>query len=123
MAIKEKARELAQEIVSSQAYQEMKDAEEAVMADDEAGDLMEELESVQKRVQMAQMNGQEIDQSQKKKLQNLKAKMQQNPKIKDFLTAQQEFNGIMEDVNEIISNTLQGQEPEEEEDSGGQIIT
>ncbi len=123
MAIKEKARELAQEIVSSQAYQEMKDAEEAVMADDEAGDLMEELESVQKRVQMAQMNGQEIDQSQKKKIQNLKAKMQQNPKIKDFLSAQQEFNEIMEDVNEIISSTLQGQEPETEEDSGGQIIT
>ncbi len=126
MSIKEKAQELAQEIINSPEYQQMKDAEQAVMNDEDASDLMEELESAQKRVQMAQMNGQEIDQSQQKKIQNLKAKMQQNPEIKDFLQAQQNFNQIMEDVNEIISNALQGKDPEqaEQEDSGGgQIIT
>jgi len=124
MAIKEKAHELAQEIINSSEYEEMKQAEQAVMNDDEASDLMEELESVQQRIQMAQMNGQEIDQQQQKKIQNLKAKMQQNAKISDFLSAQQEFNEVMEDVNELISNALQGKEQAPEEDAGGgQIIT
>ena len=124
MAIKEKAHELAQEIINSSEYEEMKQAEQAVMNDDEASDLMEELESVQQRIQMAQMNGQEIDQQQQKKIQNLKAKMQQNAKISDFLSAQQEFNEVMEDVNEIISDALQGKEQAPEEDAGGgQIIT
>ena len=124
MAIKEKAHELAQEIINSSEYEEMKQAEQAVMNDDEASDLMEELESVQQRIQMAQMNGQEIDQQQQKKIQNLKARMQQNAKISDFLSAQQEFNEVMEDVNELISNALQGKEQAPEEDAGGgQIIT
>ncbi len=124
MAIKEKAHELAQEIINSSEYEEMKQAEQAVMNDDEASDLMEELESVQQRIQMAQMNGQEIDQQQQKKIQNLKARMQQNAKISDFLSAQQEFNEVMEDVNEIISDALQGKEQAPEEDAGGgQIIT
>lgn len=125
MTIKEKAQELAEEIINSPEYQKMKDAEQTVMNDEIASNLMEELESAQKRIQMAQMNGQEIDQSQQKKIQNLKAKMQQNPEIKDFLQAQQEFNQVMEDVNEIISNALQGKEPEpdQQDSGGGQIIT
>ncbi len=124
MAIKEKAHELAQEIINSSEYEEMKQAEQAVMNDDEASDLMEELESVQQRIQMAQMNGQEIDQQQQKKIQNLKARMQQNAKISDFLSAQQQFNEVMENVNEIISDALQGKEQAPEEDAGGgQIIT
>ena len=123
MAIEEKAKELAEEITQSAEFQEMKQAEEAVMDDEDASQLMEELESVQKRVQMAQMNGQEIDSQQQKKIQNLKAKMQQNPEIKEFINAQQEFNQMMENVNEIISSSIQDAETPESDAGGGQIIT
>ncbi len=116
MAIKEKAEELANEIVESNEFKEMKLAEQKVMNDDEASDLIEDFESAQKRVQMAQRNGKSIDQDQQRKIQNLQAKMQNNNIIKEFIQAQQDFNEVMKEVNEVISATI-------EESDSGQIIT
>ncbi len=116
MAIEEKAEELADEIVESAEFKEMKLAEQKVRNDEEASDLIQEFESAQKRVQMAQRNGKSLDQQQQKKIQNLQAKMQTNQTIKDFIQAQQDFNEVMQEVNEIISSTI-------EESDSGQIIT
>lgn len=109
----EKAENLADEIVNSDEYEELKSKEEVMQADDDAKALLEEFQSQQQRAQMAQMNGQEPGEDVQKEMQNLQAKMQKNDKVKEFMEAQQKFNKVMETVNQVISSALQGEEEEE----------
>ena len=107
MSINEKAQSLAQEIAQTSEYEELKNAEQVMHADEEAKDLLDDYQSTQKRLQMAQSNGQQVSSKQQKKLQNLQAKMQSNDKIKKFMEKQQEFNQLMQNVNQIISKELE----------------
>ncbi|MGM0420056.1 MAG: YlbF family regulator [Bacillota bacterium] len=116
MALIEKAEELAEEIVDSSEFKEMKRAEKNITEDEEATELMQEFQSAQQRIQMAQMNGQEMGQDKQKEIQNLQAKMQSNPKIKNFIEAQQNFSKVMETVNQTISEAIENSE-------AGSIIT
>ncbi|MFW5873055.1 MAG: YlbF family regulator [Halanaerobiaceae bacterium] len=116
MALIEKAEALADEIVESSEFKEMKRAEKNITEDDKATELMEEFQSAQQRVQMAQMNGQSLGEDKQKEIQNLQAKMQSNPKISEFIEAQQNFSKVMETVNQTISEAIENSE-------AGSIIT
>ena len=109
MAIMEKAQALAEEIVESTEYEELKNAETAMYDDEEAKDLLNEFESTQKRLQMAHANGKQINEKQQKDFQSIQSKMQQNEKIKEFMEAQQNFNKIMQTVNKVITDALQSE--------------
>ncbi|MFW5998270.1 MAG: YlbF family regulator [Halanaerobiaceae bacterium] len=108
MSVKEKAEELAEEIIETEEYQELKKAEENMHDDEEAENLLNEYQSTQQRLQMAQSNGQNISSQQQKKFQNLQTKMQSNSEIKNFMEKQQEFNKVMQEVNQTISSYLGG---------------
>lgn len=112
----DKAEELGDEILESSEYNELKDAEEAVESDETAKSLLDEFQAAQKRLQMAQANGQEVTQEQQQEIQSIQAKMQENEKIKEFMEAQQNFNKIMQTVNQVITSALQGEEAAAEDE-------
>jgi cell fate (sporulation/competence/biofilm development) regulator YlbF (YheA/YmcA/DUF963 family) len=118
MSIMEKAESLGEEIVESSEYNKLKDAEEAMQADDDAKALLDQFQAKQKQLQMAQMNGQQATQEQQQELQSIQAKMQENDKVKAFMETQEEFNKIMETVNQVITNALQGEEEGADCDKG-----
>ncbi|ACL70276.1 YlbF family regulator [Halothermothrix orenii] len=109
MSIIKKAEELGKEIVDSAEYKELKSTEEAMQNDKEAQSLLNEFRSKQQRLQMAQANGKNITEDQKKELMALQARMQENEKIKNFMTAQQKFNQVMQTVNQAITGIIAGQ--------------
>ena len=111
----EKAEELAEEIVNSSEYEKLKAKEEAMQADEDAQELLQQYQAQQQRAQMAQMNGQQPGQDLQQEMQNLQTKMQENAKVKDFMDAQQEFNKVMETVNQVISSALQDEDEEQAE--------
>ena len=107
MSIMEKAEKLGQEIANSSEYEKLVDAEQVMHQDEEAKDLLEDFQSVQKRMKMAQANGQQPGPSQQQKLQTIQSQMQENEKIKDYMEAQKQFNEVMKTVNDVITSQLQ----------------
>ncbi|MFW5995739.1 MAG: YlbF family regulator [Halanaerobiaceae bacterium] len=110
MSIMEKAKTLGQELAESEEYEQLKDAEEKMYEDEDAKNLLDSFESAQKRMQMAQANGQQPGPSQQQKLQTLQSQMQDNGMIKSYMEAQKQFNQVMKTVNQVISEQLQGEE-------------
>jgi len=124
MSVIEKAKELGQELVESEEYKELKRKEKALYDDEDATSLLEEYENINKQLQMARANGQEVNDQQQKKMQSLQMKMEQNPSIKSYIESQKKFNEVMNSVNKIINGyiTDQKQEQEAAQDQGSSNI-
>ena len=74
--------------------------------DPNAMDLLEEFQSNQQQVMMAQQSGQQLDQDTIQKMQSLEQQMQLNQSIKKVMEKRQSFEEVMQNVNETISKTL-----------------
>ncbi|MFW5991684.1 MAG: YlbF family regulator [Halanaerobiaceae bacterium] len=112
MSIQEKAKSLGEAIKDSPEYKVLRSSEAAMYNDEDAKVILDDFNALQKRVQMAQQNGKQITQQQQRQMQNLRSKMQNNDKVKEFMEAQQEFNEIMKSVNETITGVLGDNNPE-----------
>ncbi len=124
MSVIEKAKELGQELIDSAEYKELKEKESALYDDEDATSLLEDFEQLNKQLQMARANGQEVSESQQKKLQSLQMKMEQNPSIKSYIESQKKFNEVMNSVNKIINGFITGQNQEEQQaQESSNIIT
>jgi cell fate (sporulation/competence/biofilm development) regulator YlbF (YheA/YmcA/DUF963 family) len=125
MSVIEKAKELGQELVESEEYKELKKKESALYDNEEATSLLEEYENINKQLQMARANGQEVNDEQQKKMQSLQMKMENNPAIKSYIESQKKFNEVMNSVNKIINGYITGQDQEQEaqEQESSNIIT
>ena len=112
--VMEYAEDLANAIVESQEYQELKEKEEIMVEDEEAKSMLDNLNAKYQQVQMMQQNGQEVSDEKKQELQMMEQKMKQNDKISEFYEAQNHFNQLMNSVNQVITDKLQGEEEQEQ---------
>ena len=110
--VMEYAEDLAEAIVDSQEFQELKEKEEVMVEDEDAKSMLDNLNAKYQQVQMMQQNGQEVSDEQKQELQMMEQKMKQNDKISEFYEAQNHFNQLMNSVNQVITDKLQGNEEE-----------
>lgn len=101
------AEELADAIVESSEFQELKEKEEIMVEDEEAKSMLDDLNAKYQQVQMMQQNGQEVSDEQKQELSMMEQKMKQNEKIAEFYEAQNHFNQLMNSVNQVITDKLQ----------------
>lgn len=109
MSVIEKARELGELISLSAELSQMRDTQNAMLADPEARSIVEEFNSKQKYYMSLQQQGVELTDSQKQDVQELEQKMLDNPLIIDFFRAQQSFEKMLEQINEIISHAITGE--------------
>lgn len=112
MSILDKARELGEEIASSIELEEMKNAEIAMMSDTEANNLISEFNQKQKKFMNLRASGKELTNEQVKEVEDLEKRVLDNPLIVDFFRKQQNFERIIEEINEIISSAIAGQGPD-----------
>lgn len=112
--VMEYAEDLAEAIVDSQEFQELKDKEEVMVKDEDAKTMLDELNAKYQQAQMMQKNGQEMSDEQKQELQVMEQKMKKNDKISEFYEAQNHFNQLMNSVNQVITQKLQGEEEQTE---------
>ena len=110
----EYAEDLAEAIVESQEFQELKDKEEVMVEDEDAKTMLDELNAKYQQAQMMQKNGQQMSDEQKQELQVMEQKMKKNDKISEFYEAQNHFNQLMNSVNQVITQKLQGEEEQAE---------
>jgi len=112
--VMEYAEDLAEAIVESQEFQELKDKEETMVEDEDAKTMLDELNAKYQQAQMMQKNGQQMSDEQKQELQVMEQKMKKNDKISEFYEAQNHFNQLMNSVNQVITQKLQGEEEQAE---------
>jgi len=112
--VMEYAEDLAEAIVESQEFQELKDKEETMVEDEDAKTMLDELNAKYQQAQMMQKNGQQMSDEQKQELQVMEQKMKKNDKISEFYEAQNHFNQLMNSVNQVITQKLQGEEQAED---------
>jgi len=112
--VMEYAEDLANAIVDSQEFQELKEKEEVMVEDEDAKSMLDNLNAKYQQVQMKQQKGQEGSDKQKQELQMMEQKMKQNDKISEFYESQNHFNQLMNSVNQVITDKLQGNEEEAE---------
>lgn len=110
MSVLDKARELAAEILDSSELVEMKNAEQAMLNDEEALKLIEEFKNKQKAYQLVKSQGKELTESQQQEVDDLESRMLDNPLILDYFRAQQNFENMLEEINNIIAGAISGGE-------------
>ncbi|MEC9489294.1 MAG: YlbF family regulator [Halanaerobium sp.] len=110
MSIMNKAEELGDELLQTTEFKALKKAEKAMADDEIASQILHELQSKQKMAQMAQMNGKQVSPDLQNEIRGIQSRMQNNDKIKEYMEAQQNFNKVMQTVNQVISNKLQDQQ-------------
>lgn len=106
MSIIEKARELGNSLSASKELNTMREAEKMMMENQEARDSIAQFDEKQRAYQAIQAQGVDLTEKQVKELEDLEFKMLNNPYVYNFFKAQQEFQTILESINNIIGEAI-----------------
>ena len=85
-------------------------AEERLQQDADAQILIASIQELQKKLEGLQQSGLEASEEQVKEFQDKHREMSANPSINAFMTAQQELGGLIQEVNQAISEGMAGEE-------------
>jgi cell fate (sporulation/competence/biofilm development) regulator YlbF (YheA/YmcA/DUF963 family) len=102
--IEKKAEKLAEAITNSDEFLDMKEAENKIDNDQQAAELVEKIENLQKKIDLDRTN-EEL----KNKMASLQRKAWQNKKIKNFFQRQNEYSQLMKKVNDTITDALKSE--------------
>ncbi|SHE40693.1 Cell fate regulator YlbF, YheA/YmcA/DUF963 family (controls sporulation, competence, biofilm development) [Desulforamulus putei DSM 12395] len=108
----EKALELGKLIANSEKYKTMREKEAAMMSDADAVALIEKFQHLQHSHQMMRMQGHELTDEQLNEVYALEDQMMANPLIREFAEIQDQFQKFLNQVNERISEGIEGNPPE-----------
>jgi len=103
-----KAHELAKTMEESAELAAVREKEAAVQGDAEAKRIMDGLRSSQMEYYNLQMSGEEPSADLMAKIQSLQSEMEENSLVMDYMEAQETLGKILQQVNVIISQVLNG---------------
>ena len=103
--VEEMARELGEAITEMPAYQTFLEKKDAVEADEEAQEQIEEFEQIREEYMMARQTGQ-AGQEDLRELQQAQEKLHSIPVMSEFLEAQNDLELRLQALNEHISDPL-----------------
>lgn len=106
MTILGKAQELGKILSESKELVTMREAEKMMLENDEARNSIAKFDEKQRAYQVIQGQGMQLTEGQTKELEDLELKMMNNPYVYNFFKAQQEFQNILESINNIIGEAI-----------------
>lgn len=106
MSVIDKAKQLGEEIANSKELKEMREAELMMTKDPEALNIIQNFNEKQRVFRTIQEQGLELTDSQKKEVEDLESRMIDNPFIYNFFRAQQTFEKVLEQINNIIGEAI-----------------
>ncbi|CCO09352.1 YlbF family regulator [Desulforamulus hydrothermalis] len=109
----EKALELGKLIADSEKYKIMREKEAAMMADAAAVELIEKFQRLQQSHHMMRMQGHELTDEQLSEVYALEDQMMENHHIREFAEIQDQFQKFLNEVNERISEGIEGKPKEQ----------
>lgn len=107
-----KAQELAQAISDSDELVKLRDAAELLDADETANEVLKSFQEKQNVINRAARSGLEMPPEQMEELKGMQGRIQEIPSVQKFAAAQNDFNNLMNQVNNIIAAAVTGEDPE-----------
>lgn len=101
------ANQLERELRESQEFKAVEERLAAVNNNEEAIALFNEFRDVNVALQQKQMSGQEVTEEDIAKAQAIYQRASENEHIKALTEAEQRLNVVMQDINRIITSSLQ----------------
>ena len=108
LALLDKAKELGEVISQSEEYEELQVAQGELDKDEVAQRLIQEVQSTQKRMEMANNAGMQPSQEQIAEMEKKREEMNGNETVQSYIQAHQKFNSLMNEVNEAITGAMTG---------------
>ncbi len=109
--ILDKAQELAEAISESDELLRLRDAAEKVDTDESATFALKRFQEKQETLQRAAQSGLELPPEQITEIQSLQEEIRSISTIRDFADAQNQFNSLIDQVNNIIAGAVMGVHP------------
>lgn len=106
--IAEKAGLLADAIARSSELAELRRTEDAMSADESAQQLIAELQKAQERFMEKQQGDSEPSEAEKNVVDEIETKVEGNPAIVAYMTAQDNFTEMLDSVNAILAGAIAG---------------
>ncbi|MGO0121934.1 YlbF family regulator [Desulfothermobacter acidiphilus] len=103
-----KALELGAALSECDELQAVKEAEQAMLEDSSARALIEEFQNCRQEIEWAKMQGMDPTPEQEAAFRSVRERMGENAYISRFLEAQDRFEKVLQQVNQIISHALYG---------------
>ena len=101
------ANQLERELRQSEEFTAVKEAFEAVQQSEEAKALFGEFRDMNVKFQQKQMNGEELTEEDMNYANDLYQKASSNEAIQTLMQAEQRLNTVMQDINRILTTSLQ----------------
>lgn len=109
MSITEKAQELGVVLRATEEATNLRAAELNLDNDPISRQLITEFQQRFQEIQNAQNNGEEVNDEKWDAFDQLQEKVKEDKNIQDYFAAQQCFNQLLQQVNNIINQTLRGE--------------
>lgn len=104
--IMEKAEALAAAIAQSSELDNLRTSEKAMIADEQAQQLIAKFQEEQQRLYDLQAQGQELSEKDKIAIDDMEQKVESNPLISAYLQAQSNFTQMLDNVNAILASAI-----------------
>lgn len=99
--------QVERELRETEQYITLKEAIEAVKADEDANAILTDFQGVQQLFFQKQQMGQEISEEEAAQAQEVSQKMQENELTSELMEKEQQLNQVLTDVNQIIMKPIQ----------------
>ncbi len=114
--VMQKAQELAEAVLDSEIYQEMKQKEREMLRDETASSLLNEMNSKRSRVEeilsATDMNPEELAEA-SREMEEAEKAMLADEKIQALKEARRQFQNMMDNVNKILRLVITGEVEDE----------
>ena len=109
MSVTEKAQELGFALRETNEAKQLQDAEMDLDNDNTSRQLIEEFQQLFQKLQKAQEDGKDIAQNELDEFNALQEKVKADNIIQNYFAAQQRFNQLLQEANNVINQVLRGE--------------
>ncbi len=104
--IYDKAQILADAIAASEELAALRETEQAMLADDQAQQIIAEFQEVQNRIRGLQQQGQTLSEADQKAVSTMEESVESHPLIFAYLQAQDKFTEMLDSVNSVLAHAI-----------------
>jgi|SRR5690554_4568753 len=120
MAVYDLAHRLAAKIKESAEYRDYLQIRKRIVDNEKSREMLLDFRKEQFKIQAKQLSGQEVNEEDKEKLNNLRQIIELNPDIKKYLEAEYRVGVLLDDLQKIVFGELEIGLPDDSEDKDGE---
>ncbi len=105
--LEERARKLGRAIGQTDAAKALDQAQQAIQDDEETRELFETLQREEQDLLQRARSGEDVSQDEQRELQEKMEELESKPAFQKYIAAQQNFEKIMKQVNEVIQEGIE----------------